>query len=349
MAAEFHELKVSGVIQETADTRSYVFEIPKHLRQAFQYKAGQFLTFEIPFQGMQIRRCYSLASSPDVDAWPKVTVKRVKDGRASNWFNDHLKVGDTILVQHPEGRFVLKPEKTERPLVLFGGGSGITPVISILKTALLTSSRKVKLIYANRDEASIIFKDELDLWEKHFPERCSVHHHLDSEKGFLNVEAVKSLLAGWEKADFYTCGPGPFMDTVEAALEAIGVDHHDRFFERFVSPLDPDRREASAEAEVPVGDVPAKYTMVLEGTKHEVPYEKGLTLLQAANKAGLKPPSSCEDGYCGCCMAFMRSGKVHMAAHEALTPQDIQKGWVLPCQAKATSAEPIVIDFDEKY
>lgn len=346
--AEFHELKISGIVQETADTRSFLFDVPAALRPQFQYKAGQFLTFEIPFQGMRIRRCYSLASAPEVDGWHKVTVKRVKDGRASNWFNDNLKVGDPIAVSTPEGKFHLDESQGDRPLTLFGGGSGITPVIAILKSALVTTKRDVLLVYANRDPQSIIFKDELDLIEKHHPGRAKVHHHLDSQSGFLTVDAVKKLIAGRESGDFYVCGPTPFMDTVEAAFEAANIEKHHRSFERFVSPLDPDRRPAE-EAAPAAGDVPTSYQMTLEGKSYTIPYESGLTLLQAANKAGVKPPSSCEDGYCGCCMAFMRTGKVRMAAHEALTAADIQKGWILPCQAKCTAPDALVVDFDEKY
>ena len=349
MAVEFHDLEVAGIVQETHDTRSFIFNVPAALRAQFVYQAGQFLTFEIPFNGMRIRRCYSLASAPEIDGWHKVTVKRVNGGRVSNWFNDTLKVGDKIAVQAPEGRFVIKRGETSRPLTLFGGGSGVTPVISILKSALYTTARNVLLVYANRDLASVIFKDELDLLEKRFPGRVRVHHHLDSEKGFLNVDSVKALVADRVDSDYYVCGPTPFMDAVEAALESLGVDHGDRFFERFVSPIDPDRKPVETAPAAPVGDVPASYEMMLEGKKITVPYKKGLTLLAAANAAGIKPPSSCEDGYCGCCMACKRSGALHMGSHEALTAADISKGWVLPCQAKATGPEPIVIDFDEKY
>jgi 3-ketosteroid 9alpha-monooxygenase subunit B len=347
--ADFHELKISGIVQETADTRSILFDVPTELRPAFAYHAGQFLTFEIPFQGMRIRRCYSLASAPETDSWHKVTVKRVNDGRVSNWFNDNLAVGDSIHVSTPEGKFVLDAKDSALPITLFGGGSGITPVISLLKSAAVTTKRDIKLIYANRDQNSIIFRDELKLIEKQFGGRVKVHHHLDSERGFLNVELVKQLIAGREQGNFYVCGPGPFMDTVEAAFEAAAIPRERRLFERFVSPLDPDRRPVETTPAPAAGDVPSSYTMVLEGKQHTIPYRTGLTLLKAANEAGVKPPSSCEDGYCGCCMAFMRTGKVHMSAHEALTAQDIQRGWILPCQAKASGAEPLTIDFDEKY
>ncbi len=350
MAADFHELLVSGILQETHDTRSFVFEIPAPLREAFRYKAGQFLTFEVPFQGMQLRRCYSLASSPDTDAWHKVTVKRVDGGRISNWFNDQLVVGSKILVQPPEGRFVLKPEGNDRPLTLFGGGSGITPVISLMKSALITTGRNVLLVYANRDARSVIFKEELDLLERRYPGRAKVVHHLDAEGGFMTAAKVSALIAGRQNSDFYVCGPGPFMDTVEAGFEAAGIPREHTHFERFVSPTDPDRREATPEAApVAAGDTPASFTMKLDGTRIDVPYVAGLTLLKAAEAAGHRPPSSCEDGYCGCCMARMVSGKVAMKSHEALTDDDLKRGWVLACQARPTSAEPLELDFDAQY
>jgi len=347
--AEFHELKIAGIVQETADTRSFLFDVPTALRPAFAYHAGMFLTFEIPYQGMKIRRCYSLASAPEVDGWHKVTVKRVTGGRGSNWFNDQLSVGDRIHVSTPEGKFVLHPEQGDRPLTLFGGGSGITPVISILKSALVTTNRDALLVYANRDVNSVIFHDELRLMEKHHGDRARVHHHLDSERGFLTVDVVKGLIKGREHGDFYVCGPTPFMDTVEAAFEALGIPRERRFFERFVSPLDPDRRPVEEAAPVSVDGVPSSYVMTLEGKKHTIPYRAGLTLLAAAHEAGIKPPSSCEDGYCGCCMAMKRSGDVRMSAHEALTADDMKRGWILPCQAKCTSSASLVIDFDEKY
>ncbi len=350
MAAEFYELKLSGIIQETHDTRSFLFEIPAELREHFAYSAGQFLTFEIPWGGMQLRRCYSLASAPETDGWHTVTVKRVTDGRVSNWFNDELAVGSLVRVQPPEGRFVLKAKEKERPIVLFGGGSGITPVISLMKSALVTTPRRVKLVYANRDARSIIFRDELALLEKAFPGRVAVVHHLDSERSFMTKDDVGHHVADYASADFYTCGPAPFMDTVEAGLEVLGVPHEHRHFERFVSPTDPDRKaDEPPPAAQAAGDVPATFTMTFEGKTHEIPYKPGLTLLQAAEAAGHKPPSSCEDGYCGCCMAMLRSGQVEMRSHEALSPQDIKRGWILACQARPTSGEQLVLDFDATY
>ncbi len=351
MPAEFHKLQIAGIIQETQDTRSFVFDVPQSLREFFDYRAGQFLTFEIPYESMRIRRCYSLSSAPETDAWLKVTVKRVDEGRASNWFNDELKVGDTIDVQPPEGRFMLRPDNNDQPVFLFGGGSGITPVIAILKAALRSTPRKVKLVYANRDPESIIFKDELELWKAAYPDRLEIVHHLDSDGGFMTVEAVRAQLPGWERAEFFVCGPTGYMDTVEAALRASDIPLEQTKFERFLSPADPDRRDESAQDIVEQSEesIPATFTMMLEGESHEVPYEKGATLLSAAVAAGHKPPSSCEDGYCGCCMALLKSGAVDMANHDALEPSDIERGWILACQARPSTSEQLEIDFDAQY
>jgi 3-ketosteroid 9alpha-monooxygenase subunit B len=351
MPADFHKLQISGIIQETHDTRSYVLDVPESLKEEFRYRAGQFLTFEVPWNGMELHRCYSLSSAPETDPWPKVTVKRVDEGRVSNWFNDELRVGDTIAVQPPEGRFVLRTDEGDHGIALFGAGSGVTPIIAILKSALRTTDRDVKLIYANRDKDSIIFKDELDLWLAEFPKRLEVVHHLDSESGFMGVTDVQEHLRGWEDAEFFVCGPTEYMDTVEEAFKASGIDARQTKFERFNSLPDPDRRPESGETvpEQSDDEIPHSFKMLLEGQSHEVPYEKGATLLDAAVRAGHKPPSSCEDGYCGCCMALLNSGKVSMANHDALEPSDIERGWVLACQSRPSSREPIEIDFDAQY
>jgi len=349
MAAELYPLTVSGVVQETRDARSFLLAVPAALRDRFRYRAGQFLTFEVPFRGMQLRRCYSLASAPETDPWPKVTVKRVADGRVSNWFNEAIAVGTVVRVLPPEGRFVLDPAERSRPVALFGGGSGITPLISILKSALAATARPVKLVYANRDAESVIFADELRLLERTYPGRLQVAHHLDAQAGFLATAGIVGHLAGYEDADVYTCGPAPFMDAVDAALDQLGIADGRRHFERFVSSIDPDRRPDAPPPPTTTGAVPATFTMIRDGATHEIPYRPGLTLLAAAQAAGHQPPSSCEEGYCGCCMAQLRSGKVEMTSREALGERDLERGWVLPCQARPTSDEPLVVDFDATY
>jgi 3-ketosteroid 9alpha-monooxygenase subunit B len=246
---------------------------------------------------------------------------------------------------------VLRSNEGNHGVVLFGGGSGVTPVLSILKSTLRTTGRAVKLIYANRDRRSIIFKDEIDVWLAEFPARLEVVHHLDSERGFMSVADVQEHVRGWEDAEFFVCGPTGYMDTVEEAFKASLIDAKQTKFERFISPIDPDRKDGTSTVipEQSDEEIPASFTMRLEGQSHVVPYEKGLTLLDSAIKAGHKPPSSCEDGYCGCCMALLKSGKVDMASHDALEPSDIERGWVLACQSRPASKEPIELDFDAEY
>jgi 3-ketosteroid 9alpha-monooxygenase subunit B len=345
----FHSLRIADVVTETADARSFTFEVPPRLEALFRYVPGQFLTFEVPWQQMRLHRCYSLSSAPECDALPKVTVKRIERGRVSNWFNDELRPGSTLDVKPPEGLFVLRREEAERPLVMFGGGSGITPILSLIKSALLGTRRALKLVYANRDRASIIFRDELETWRGRFPERLTIQHQLDVEHGFMHAANVKDAFAGLEHADFYVCGPGPFMDIVEASLEERRVGGGHVFIERFVSPTDPDRVSSEATAPAAPHSAASQFTCTLDKQRHEVPVKPGESLLAAARRAGLEPSFSCEEGYCGSCMAQLRRGKVQMRTHDALTAKDLAKGWVLACQSRLEGEDPVEIDFDARY
>src|SRR5688572_184929 len=208
----YHPLEVIDVIEETADTRSFVFAIPAPLKETFAYVAGQFCTFRAAIGGEPVVRCYSMSSSPDVGDPFTTTVKRVPDGRMSNWMNDALARGDIIEVMRPAGLFVLR--ETDAPIVAFAGGSGITPVISIIKTALAITQRTITLVYANRTSDSVIFADALERLCAQSGGRLSIHRHLDSERGFLDAAACAALARDRAHADFYICGPGPYMETV---------------------------------------------------------------------------------------------------------------------------------------
>jgi 3-ketosteroid 9alpha-monooxygenase subunit B len=336
--ASCHELRVAKIVEETHDARSIVLEVPEAQRERFAYRAGQFLSFKIPYRGVVLTRSYSLCSSPECDPEHKIAVKRVDDGRISNWMNDELREGDTLMVVPPAGFFVL--DDATNKLVFFSGGSGITPCIALIKTALATTRRDIKLVYANRDSRSIIFQQELDrLREKH-GDRFEIVHSLDDVDGFLDLHAVKRHVGSDVGADFYLCGPGPFMATVEASLEEMGV-HMDRIHvEHFASPSDPGETEDEQAAPAAEGDgVPDSITVVLDGVTHEVPYEAGEKVLHAVRRAGLEPPFSCEEGYCSCCMAKLASGVAQMATNDCLTPELIEEGWVLTCQARCVSAK----------
>ncbi len=328
------QLEVAEVIAETHDSRSVVLRIPAGMEERFRYKPGQFLSFRVVLGGKRLTRCYSMSSSPDCDTLPKVTIKRVDGGRVSNWFNDQVRAGDRLDVLPPAGHFHLLPG--EHDLVLFGGGSGITPVFSILKSALKTSRRRIKLIYANRDEASVIFRDELRALAKAHVDQLEVVHVLDSVQGFLTDGEVRQLVRGHAGAEFYICGPGPFMDTVERALLAAGESMDRIHVERFVSPPDPD--EVVAEP-VEAGGVEVESVQVeLDGVLAEVAWTPGETLLQSMRNAGLDAPYSCEEGFCGACMCKVEEGEVRLSRNDILSPAEIAEGWTLACQGRPASA-----------
>jgi 3-ketosteroid 9alpha-monooxygenase subunit B len=341
--ASCHELRVARIIAETHDAVSLVLDIPASLREQFRYRAGQFLTFKVPHQGRVLVRSYSLSSSPDVDGEHKVTIKRVEQGRISNWMNDVVRSGSPLMVVPPAGLFVLDPG-SRRDVALYSGGSGITPCISLIKSALATTQRRLHLVYANRDAESIIFRAELArLCEQHAP-RFELTHSLDSERGFLSAADVAAQQGAHLDRDFYLCGPAAFMDTVEQALHGLGVARERIHIERFISPPD---HEAAAAPQAVSGEVaPQSITLVIDGKAHEVAYEAGERVLHAARRAGLDPPFSCEEGYCSCCMAKLVSGKVAMASNDCLTPDLLAEGWVLTCQSRCVS-EKVRIEYPD--
>jgi ferredoxin-NADP reductase len=275
-----------------------------------------------------------MSSSPETGDPFTVTVKRVPGGRMSNWMNDTLAPGDTIEVMPPSGRFVLRDAET--PIVAFAGGSGITPVLSIIKTALATTAREIALVYANRGAGNVIFVDALERLRAGSAGRLSVHHHLDSEKGFLDAAACAALVGDRTQADFYVCGPGPYMQVVEAGLDRRGVDPDRLFIERF---------DLSDEPAVRVESETESMVVRLEGRKHRLRYEAGDTILDAARRAGLKPPFACQAGNCGTCMAHLREGKATMRVNNALGADEVEQGWILTCQAIPTSRE-VLVDYD---
>lgn len=334
----YHGLRIREVVDETADTRSFVLEIPPELEETFSYAAGQFCTFRATIDGESVVRCYSMSSSPEAGDRFTTTVKRVPGGKMSNWMNDALSPGDTIEAMAPAGLFVLR--ESEAPIVAFAGGSGITPVFSILKSALVATQRDLALIYANRAADAVIFARELDRLRADAAGRLSVHHHLDSQEGFLDAEACAALAGDRADADVYVCGPAPFMETVEAGLALRGLNEAHVFIERFA--VDEDDGAAGA----PGAEIETESLVFrLEGREHPARYEAGDTLLAAARRAGLKAPFSCEAGNCASCMARLEKGSAAMRVNNALTTEEVDEGWILTCQAKPTSRE-VVVNYD---
>jgi len=331
----FFELRVARVVDETHDTRSYELGIPPELAERFRYRAGQYLTFEVPLGAERIVRCYSLASSPELGEGHKVTVKRVPGGRGSSWFHEQVRAGGTLRAMPPLGRFVLHDEA--RPLLFFAGGSGITPVIGLIKTALATTPRGIRLLYANRDARSVIFAQELEALAKREPERFECIHHLDDAAGFASDDTVRRAREGFGDAENYLCGPGPFMVLVEETLRAAGVPAERIHIERFELPAHP---EAAAAAPPVVAEgAPSEIVVHLEGKAHRIPYRAGQTILDAARQAGLQPPFACEEAFCGSCAARKLRGSVALDRNDVFTAAELAEGWILTCHGRATSPD----------
>ena len=326
----YHRLRVARVVRETPDASSFVLEVPADLEATFAYEAGQFCTFRVEVDGVELARCYSMSSAPAVDPQLRVAVKRVPGGAVSNWLNDHVEAGDELDVMPPAGFFQL--DAADGDVVTFAGGSGITPVLSIVKTALATTDRRVRLLYANRDRDSIIYGGELDALAAEHGDRLEVVHRLDVEDGFVDAATVKAFVDASD-ASFYICGPGPFMDIVEETLLGLGVDEGRVHIERFtaterVKVVEPDEPEST------------EVTIELDGKRASTTHHPGTTILQTARSLGMSPPFSCESGSCATCMAKLLEGSARMHVNNALTPDEVDEGWVLTCQAVPTA--PVV-------
>lgn len=333
----FAPLRVKRVERETSDAVSLVLDVPEHCSRQFRYKAGQFLTVRVTVDGRDLRRCYSMSSAPVEDEL-KITVKRDPGGVVSNWLNDSAVAGTELHAAPPDGKFVL-PEcgSAAADLVAFAGGSGITPIMSLVRTALADSSRRIKLFYANRSRDSVIFSEQLARLADANVDRLVVEHHYDEDEGVVTPAAVERFAGGAADADFYICGPAPFMATVEAALRSADVPKERLHLERFTV------AEVAPEILLDAADVTEEVVIELDRRVTTVGYRQGDTLLQTARMSGLRAPSSCETGSCGTCMARVVEGSARMLNNDALEDDEVEEGWVLTCQTLPTSRRVSVV------
>jgi 3-ketosteroid 9alpha-monooxygenase subunit B len=338
----YHQVRVKAVLSETDDARSLVLDVPDELAELFAYRPGQFCTFRVHLDDEDHARCYSMSSAPETGDDLTVTVKRVPGGLVSNWLNDHVLAGDLVEVSRPAGAFCVRPG--DRPVIGFCGGSGVTPVMSITRSVLASSSRPVRLLYANRDAGSVIFDRALRELQARHRDRLEVRHHLDSDGGYLDAGAIVDFVGDALDADFYLCGPAPFMDLVERTLLGLGVEPDAVFIERFVTPGQAGQPGAPPDAGETAGSLD-KIGLILKGRKHEVDYRAGDTVLDTARRANLSAPYSCEAGNCATCMAQLLEGEVAMRVNNALTPDEVEEGWVLTCQSVPTSG-PVTIEYE---
>ena len=357
MSVAFHTLTIAEMVDETAEARSIRFAVPAELRETFRFKPGQHLTLKAEIAGEELRRNYSLCVAPQ-DEVVMVTVKRIAGGAFSNWANDNLKPGMAIEVMPPHGSFTWDfKEGAANHYVGFAGGSGITPVMSLLKTALLTEpASRFTLFYGNRDSNSIIFLEALAKLKNRFMDRLQVHHFLAEEaeefalfNGLLDRskcdEILATLIDPAEVAAFFICGPGPMMDAAEEALKARGVAADRIHLERFTADRPPEAMQAQLEA---MSREAAGLAMLvtLDGRKRRVAFDAAAgNILDSARAAGLPAPFACKAGVCATCRARVVSGEVEMAARYGLTDEEVAAGYVLTCQSVPKSAG-VELDYD---
>lgn len=344
------ELQIAEVVAETDDARSLVFAVPDGPGdpavppERLRYAPGQFLTLRVPSDRTgSVARCYSLCSSPFTDDALTVTVKRTADGYASNWLCDNAHPGMRVHLLAPSGTFV--PKTLDDDFLLLAAGSGITPIMSICKSALSEGSGQVTLLYANRDDRSVIFRDALKELAGKYPDRLTVVHWLESLQGLPSAAALAALAAPFTGRPVFICGPGPFMEAARVALETLKVPARQVHIEVFKS-LDSDPFAAVTIEEDGDGDAPATAVVELDGETHTVSWPRSAKLLDVLLAKGLDAPFSCREGHCGACACTLRSGKVSMEVNDVLEQQDLDDGLILACQSHPES-DSVEVTYDE--
>jgi ring-1,2-phenylacetyl-CoA epoxidase subunit PaaE len=356
MSAHFHPLRVAEIVPETAEASSIRFEVPPELRDIFQFQAGQHLTLKAMIGDEEVRRNYSLCTAPDEADW-MVTVKRIEGGLFSNWVGDTLKPGDVLDVLPPHGSFTTELNATaKRRLVGIAGGSGITPVMSLVRTLLKSEPEsRFTLFYGNRDSSSIIFLEELARLKDRYLDRFEVYHFLDLEEGEVELfngmldrerldQAIERLVGSPDAvSDWFICGPGPMMDGAESALIDRKVSRDRIHIERFTADRPPESLvKEMAELQTKAAGVVMSVT--LDGRTRKVPFGES-NILDSARVAGLPAPFACKAGVCATCRAKVTSGKVEMAARYGLTDEEIEEGYVLTCQS-VPAGDGVAVDYD---
>ncbi len=340
MSKNFHQLKVAELVRETKDAISVIFEVPEELNSTFEFKAGQYLTIKKEINGEEVRRSYSISAIP-ADNQLKITSKKVENGRMSSYLYDTLSVGDVLEVMPPDGNFTLR--NTEKALILFAAGSGITPIISILKQYLSFGGPRVYLFYGNRSEEDIIFKQELEALRAASSEKFMIMHFLSSNGERLDKERVKSLVGNAQAgmADYYICGPEGMISSAKSGLEEAGLPSEEIFIEYFASP-----ENDSTPSEMALSSEPEDIAVVLDEEEHQIQLQKGESILEGAERIGIDPPFSCRSGVCTTCKAKLIEGEVEMDNNFGLCQDEIDDGYVLTCIGYPKTAG-VKINWDE--
>jgi 3-ketosteroid 9alpha-monooxygenase subunit B len=331
---EFFQVPVAEVIRETDDTCSLVLDVPPLLAARFGYRPGQFVTVRVPSDRCgSVARCYSLSSSPHAGERPAITIKRTDGGYASNWILERVAAGTVLDLLPPAGTFC--PGSLEGDFLLFAAGSGITPVMSILKSALAAGRGRVVLVYANRDERSVIFGSLLANLAADSGGRLVVVHWLDSLLGLPSAAALAGLTRPYAAYEAFICGPDPYLAAVRSALTGLGVPGQRVHVERFLSLAE----NPFEDLPVTAGGTAATLSVTLDGATTRLPWPAGTRMLDVLIEAGLDAPYSCRQGICGACACQLTGGQVEMAHNEVLEAADLAEGYILACQAVSLTPE----------
>ncbi|MCR6479489.1 phenylacetate-CoA oxygenase/reductase subunit PaaK [Variovorax sp. ZS18.2.2] len=361
MSTLFHPLRVKAIEPDTHEAVIVSFEVPADLQEVFGFTQGQYLTLRHDIDGQDLRRSYSICAGLD-DGELRVGVRKVRGGVFSNWINASLQPGDTLQVMAPQGRFFVPIEPASaRHHVGIAGGSGITPILSIMKTVLAREpASRFTLIYGNRQLQSTMFKEEIEDLKNRYMTRLVLLHvfsdeHTDSPLGFgvMNREKIGEFLQSVVPAKridhVYVCGPFQMNDEAEAALLAAGVPEDRIHIERFGVALPSATQVGAVVHEPQPGDAKqARITIVRDGLQREITFTEGQpSILDAASAAGLEVPFSCTSGVCGTCRAKCVDGEVRMERNFALDKNEVAAGFVLTCQAHPLT-ERVTLSFDER-
>ncbi|MGB0885032.1 MAG: 2Fe-2S iron-sulfur cluster-binding protein [Chitinophagales bacterium] len=367
--SKFHSLKIKDIKKETKDAVSISFDIPENLQSDYAYLPGQYVTLKVNVNGLTFNRSYSLCSNPYEGKEHRIAIKRVPGGKVSTYLTQMAVPGEMIEVMLPMGNFHTDLNKdAEKHYYLFGAGSGITPLFSILKAVLSDEPKsKVTLVYGNYNSDAVIFKDELNVLASTHSDRFNLIHVFDKpekkggflgfgkkvveelafEEGQINQARVRKVLLGQNlvAAEFYTCGPTGMMKAVESALTELNIDKEKINVEYFTEKEDEDK------VAINVGEAEENYdgnteiSVRCDGSDYSFSMKGKETILDASSKNNVDPPFACMVGACTTCRCKLNEGSVEMGDCEALTPREIEQGYILSCQAKPTSSI-VSVDFD---
>jgi 3-ketosteroid 9alpha-monooxygenase subunit B len=331
----FRRLRVAAVVTETEEACSLVFDVPPDLASEFEYQPGQFLTLRIPSdRDGSVARCYSLCSSPMTGDPLTVTVKQTPDGYASRWIAANVTAGTELDVLPPAGMFV--PRSLDDDILLLAAGSGITPAMSILRSVLAAGTGRVVLVYANRDERSVIFGSALRHLSASAGPRLLVVHWLDVLQGLPSGPSLAPLIRPYAAYQMFASGPDPFLSAVREAARAVGVAPRTVRVERFLS-LQHNPFDVAGTPEL--AGVAATLSVTLDGETRSLGWPAGVRMLDLLIDAELDPPYSCREGICGACACQLTGGKVEMVSNEVLDDADLADGYVLACQSVALTPD----------